>query len=381
MAVNRLGRRSRARASIRLAGVATTAALLVGAVFSWSPLASASSISSDRQQISAIEAQIGRDGAYIEYLSNRYDQAQGRYEAVQGALAQAQAQLAAERDAEAQSRGRLRQAAIDAYMGGALPSALDGILQQSTISGLLTRTEFLDLTANNLEDAIQAYQRSERAVTAQEVVLRQEEATAAATLASLRQDEQAAQAAVQREQALLAQVKGNLQQALAAAYQQELAAQRAAAARQAALRAAELRASAMSDSVATVALPPSASWQQRAHIAVQTALAQVGKPYQWGAAGPNSFDCSGLVMYAWEAAGVYLPHYSGAQYADTTHVSGSDLLPGDIVFYNSPYDGSLGHEALYIGNGEVVQAPQSGMDVMVTSITWAGTPVAFGQPG
>jgi cell wall-associated NlpC family hydrolase len=98
-----------------------------------------------------------------------------------------------------------------------------------------------------------------------------------------------------------------------------------------------------------------------AALAVQTALAQVGKPYVYGAAGPSSFDCSGLVMYAWEAAGVSLPHYSGAQYSAMTHVSMSALQPGDVVFFADPGQ----HEAMYIGNGQIVEAPYTGADVRV----------------
>ena len=70
--------------------------------------------------------------------------------------------------------------------------------------------------------------------------------------------------------------------------------------------------------------------------AVAYARAQVGKSYTWGAAGPNSFDCSGLTMRAWGQAGVSLPHYTNAQYAATRHVSHSEMQPGDLIFFHSP---------------------------------------------
>lgn len=101
-----------------------------------------------------------------------------------------------------------------------------------------------------------------------------------------------------------------------------------------------------------------------AALAVQTALAQVGKPYVYGAAGPSSFDCSGLVMYAWAAAGKSLPHFSGAQYGDMTHVSMSALQPGDVVFFADPGQ----HEAMYIGGGKIVEAPYTGANVRVESM-------------
>ncbi|MGZ4632914.1 MAG: C40 family peptidase, partial [Actinomycetes bacterium] len=99
----------------------------------------------------------------------------------------------------------------------------------------------------------------------------------------------------------------------------------------------------------------------RAMIAVRAALAQLGKPYQWGAAGPSTFDCSGLTMWAWGKAGVSLPHYTGAQWNVGRHISRAELQPGDLVFYYS----DLHHMAMYIGGGRVVHAPHTG-DVVKT---------------
>ena len=98
-----------------------------------------------------------------------------------------------------------------------------------------------------------------------------------------------------------------------------------------------------------------------AAIAVHTALAQLGEPYVWGADGPGSFDCSGLTMYAWAAAGVSLPHSAAAQYDALPHVSQSSLEPGDLVFFGSP----IHHVGLYIGKGLMVAAPSSGRVVQV----------------
>ena len=101
-----------------------------------------------------------------------------------------------------------------------------------------------------------------------------------------------------------------------------------------------------------------------ASIAVHTALAQLGKPYVWGAAGPGSFDCSGLTMYSWRAAGVSLPHSSAAQYSALPHVSQSALEPGDLVFFGSP----IHHVGLYIGKGLMVAAPSSGRVVQIQEV-------------
>ncbi|MGH3579563.1 MAG: C40 family peptidase, partial [Mycobacterium sp.] len=100
-----------------------------------------------------------------------------------------------------------------------------------------------------------------------------------------------------------------------------------------------------------------------AGTAVAVAEAQVGKPYVWGASGPGSFDCSGLTMFAWSAAGVHLSHYTVSQYDSTTHISLGDIRPGDLLF-----NGSLGHVAMYVGGGMMVEAPYTGANVRVVPV-------------
>jgi cell wall-associated NlpC family hydrolase len=105
-----------------------------------------------------------------------------------------------------------------------------------------------------------------------------------------------------------------------------------------------------------------------AAVAVQTALAQVGDPYVWAGLGPDGFDCSGLTSYAYAAAGVSLPHSSGAQSRLGQRISRSELQPGDLVFYYSP----ISHVGLYIGNGMMVHARTFGQPVAVTSVDQRG---------
>jgi cell wall-associated NlpC family hydrolase len=109
--------------------------------------------------------------------------------------------------------------------------------------------------------------------------------------------------------------------------------------------------------------------------AVSFAYAQLGKPYAWGADGPDSYDCSGLTMRAWEAAGVSLPHNAASQYNQVRHVSRDALAPGDLVFANS-----LGHVGIYIGDGTMIDAPHSGADVRKISIS-SFSISGYGRPG
>ena len=116
-----------------------------------------------------------------------------------------------------------------------------------------------------------------------------------------------------------------------------------------------------------------------AQIAVRTAEAQIGKPYVWAGAGPSSFDCSGLVMYAWAAAGVQLAHYTVTQYEETARISQSELQPGDLVFYNTGDGANPGHVTMYIGNGQVITADSPGTYIKVVPLDWDGTPMGFGR--
>jgi cell wall-associated NlpC family hydrolase len=92
--------------------------------------------------------------------------------------------------------------------------------------------------------------------------------------------------------------------------------------------------------------------------AVTFARAALGKPYVYGATGPGSYDCSGLTMSAWRAAGVSIPRTSQGQWAGLVRVPASQVRPGDLVVYNG-----AGHVALYIGDGKIIEAPRPGKSV------------------
>ena len=114
---------------------------------------------------------------------------------------------------------------------------------------------------------------------------------------------------------------------------------------------------------------------------LDAAVAKLGRPYVRGAAGPNAFDCSGFTRWAWQAAGVELPHYSGAQWAQTDHIAVDDLQPGDLVFFWGPGErGDPGHVGLYVGDGQMIHAPGTGRSVRYDSIWyWTGARVAAGR--
>jgi len=100
-------------------------------------------------------------------------------------------------------------------------------------------------------------------------------------------------------------------------------------------------------------------------LVLAKARAQLGKPYVYGAAGPNAFDCSGFTQFVWAAAGVSLPHNAAAQYGTVRHVAAKDLRPGDLVFFGGGY---IGHVGLYIGGGKMIHAPYTGTNVQVAPL-------------
>jgi peptidoglycan DL-endopeptidase RipA len=172
--------------------------------------------------------------------------------------------------------------------------------------------------------------------------------------------------------------------ALKSARQAALAAAAAAAAAQAAARASAQSSAGSTQGSATVPSWASSSGASASQgdVAANWALTQLGKPYQWGAAGPDTYDCSGLTMVAWARAGVSLLHFTGYQWDEGPHVSLDQLQRGDLLFYatdNSDPD-TIHHVGIYIGNGMMVDAPFTGADVRIDSIYQPGTPIGAVRP-
>lgn len=110
-----------------------------------------------------------------------------------------------------------------------------------------------------------------------------------------------------------------------------------------------------------------------ARNAIQFALGEVGKPYVWGATGPHTYDCSGLILRAFQAAGIDLPRVSREQFTSGGHVPVELAQAGDLLFYaTDPSDpATIHHVMLYMGDGQMVEAPYSGESVRVRSVPWA----------
>ena len=131
-----------------------------------------------------------------------------------------------------------------------------------------------------------------------------------------------------------------------------------------------------------VSFPNSPASSQQGNIAANWALSQIGRPYQWGAAGPYTYDCSGLTMVAWAQADVTLLHYTGDQWVEGVQVPLGSLERGDLLFYatNNADLATIHHVGIYIGGGDMVDAPYTGVNVRIDSIYAPGDPIGAVRP-
>lgn len=252
--------------------------------------------------------------------------------AAEQAVAAAQAQLTA-LDAQ------MRQVAVSAFTGENL-SRFNALMTSGSADEFLAQVTTLDAIAGHTNDVLA--QVTAAAATAQQA---KAEADAAAATA-----EQTLTDITARQADLGGQISDYKAQyaALSVVQQQAVVEQHAGPV----LEAPETVVAA-SDAAQTV---------------VDTALAQLGDPYVWGAGGPNAFDCSGLTQYSYAAAGISLPHSSLSQSRMGTPVSRGQLQPGDLVFYYSP----VSHVGIYIGDGQIVHAGTEATGVQITSVSMEG---------
>jgi cell wall-associated NlpC family hydrolase len=250
--------------------------------------------------------------------------------------------------------------AIELYKAGPTGMAVEAVLSSESLADIETRVEYLQ-SSNNAQ--VEVFERLgvDRAEL-DEHLAELEEQKASALLAEVRLDE------------LRSEVELKLD-----TQEDEIARLNDALAR-AAAREAEREAAARALVVGTFALDgpinPAPAPNAKAQTAVDAALSQIGKPYRWGAEGPDSYDCSGLTLWAWAHAGVSMPHNSGMQYNATPRVPRGDWQPGDLLFFGKP----IHHVAMYIGNGQMVEAPYTGKNVRVVSAIRSDY-VGAGRPG
>ncbi|WP_269170222.1 MULTISPECIES: C40 family peptidase [unclassified Modestobacter] len=332
---------------------------------------------------------IAARGHDLEVVTEKMHEATDVLTSMKAASDAAAAELVAAEASVVEARDHVRQVARSAYTGEQL-SSLQAMLTSSSADEMLDRMGTLDSIAGHNNEVLGVAQQASVAA---------DEAKAAAAKAAADAEAQVAEVAAQqadlneqiaeyqaeydrlsaeeRERArILAEQHAAAEAAAAAAEREAQAAAAAERSSQAASRdertAAPAPAPARSSAPSAVAAPapsaPVVASSGAAATAVNTAMAQRGKPYVWGATGPNSYDCSGLVKYSYASAGVNLPRSSSQQAQAGRAVSRGELQPGDLIAFYSP----VSHIGIYIGGGQMVHAPTSGDVVKVASIDAMG---------
>lgn len=351
-------------------------ALFLPAAMSWSP-ASGTPIDDKKAEASRIEAQLEDQGNKVSLAAERYNQARIKVDQVKASLAKAQSDFQKADQRFQATKANLVDAAIYAYVTGGSNRLLSN-MARSNNDNYVVRQQYLQFTAADQKRILGDLKAAKEDLTEVQGRLKSEQSANEASLADAESAKSSAVAAENSERATLSQVKGDLAN-LIAADQAAKSAEDARRAPPAAAAAAPPPVGAAKSSAPLISLGPPPPVSGGASAAVSTAEAQIGKPYVYGASGPDSFDCSGLVMYAWNAGGVSLSHSAQSQYYETTRVSTSNLQPGDILFFGSSTS-DIGHDGIYVGGGMMVEAPHTGLDVREVG-AFRGDLVGAGRPG
>jgi cell wall-associated NlpC family hydrolase len=380
------------------------AVILVAAACLVSAPASAAPAPDKQTQAAQLAQQLEDQGRRIAVLDEQFNQARARAESLDAELAAMGPRLAESDRQLAAARERLGRTSVDAYVsGGAAP--LIGALIRARSDDLGVRRTYINTAMAGQRGALAGYESARRRLLALRDKLRATQRSARATADSLDANRKAAEATIASQQSALTQAQGDLAPLVAeASSQQALRTQQqgrqrfdqlanppstgptttAPAPRRngggptttakpagtgtggAAPTTTAPRPASTTTTVPKQPAPagPGPAVSSGASAAVNTAKAQIGKPYVYGGAGPDNFDCSGLTMYSWRAGGVGLPHSAAMQYSAIAHVALTALQPGDLVFYGDP----IYHVGIYVGGGQMIEAAHTGTDVRYASI-------------
>ena len=308
-------------------GIALTAAVAVAAgLAAYGGAAGAA----PRPTISQVQAQVNGLQAKIDKIGQQYDQVTGQLSAARGRLAAVRREAAREQAQFNAARTKLAQVVVAAYENSAQTSAA-GLLTSADPAVVLGQASLLQqLASTQRAQAVQLLAGARQVTQVQQELQRTEDGIAALH----------AQLAAQKTKL------GKLLTARQATLDSLTTAQQG-----------QVAANAVGAGGTTTAVYTGPTNTQ-AEKAVAFVYAQLGKPYQWGATGPGSYDCSGLVQAAWASAGVSIPRVTYDQWAALPHISVSSLQPGDLLYY----DGE-GHVSMYVGDGYIIDAPSTGLDV------------------
>lgn len=352
------------------------AAVMASSLWCGSPVAQA-----DPDAVSRAQEQLARIEAESSAIDARYIELQEKLDLANKRLARADKDLASQ-DATVDDLSRsLGQLAVERYQtsGVDMTTRLLTSQDEDDFLGQLAQVQSVTDRANQRVQELQLAQadlavsqqtaaetrrqiaaaKSAQAKASQEYHRKQDEAQK--VLDKLTAEEKKRLAEIERKQEEERQAKAKKAIEAARAAEQARAAEASRAAEAEASSSPSAASTPSADPASDASTTPAAAGSSRSSTAVSFALSQVGKSYVMGATGPSAYDCSGLMLRAWEKAGVGLPRTSQAQFGAGTSVPTSQLQPGDLVFYYS----GISHVGMYIGNGMIVHAanPRSGVKV------------------
>ncbi len=352
-------------------------------------------ISSKRAQAAQVEAQVESLNTKAEIAAEKYNLARSRHDELRREVRATEKQIAKLRTRTDKLQGQLNTQANDMYRQG--PLGFVGVLlgatsfenfattwdmltqinaqRGETVAELRATKAAAEKAHKRLVAAEKQAAQQQTAMAKNEKAVKQQLAARSAVLSGLNADIKTLIAQKQAAEAAAARAR---QQALLGRQRQAAAAARVAASRRAALAAA----AAASATKPTFPQPGSPdpggnpAPSSKGAGAVRWAMTALGKPYVWAADGPDSFDCSGLTMWAYRKVGVSLPHYAASQINYGSRVSRRNLRPGDLVFFGSP----IHHVGMYVGGGDFIHAPHTGDVVKISSLSGRGDYVGACRP-
>jgi peptidoglycan DL-endopeptidase CwlO len=330
--------------------------------------ATAAPVDDKRAEARRIAARVEQLGEKQSMLDEDYNEARLEVAQLTDQVATAEARRADTAERFTRARTVARNRAVEAYMAGG-GAARAAQLIAGDGKDVLLRNQYLSTAATQDAAAMDALSAAREDLDRETQALAGRVAEAQAAERRVAERRREVDRLVREQKALLARVQGELAR-LVRAEEQRRAEEAARRARAELVRSRPAPAPAPSGSPRRAALgPPPAGTDAPAPspgaaAAVNFAKQQIGKPYSYGAAGPDSYDCSGLTMASWRQGGKSLPHSSRAQYSATARVALADIAPGDLVFFGSP----IHHVGIYVGGGQMVDAPHSGAYVRYASI-------------